>query len=121
LDGSSENDLKLDDRDHVIAESSHRSIECLQVCHRTKWKSDLPEKNQFNKTIALCTPHLQWQASLLGYRDGASLCLELAEHTGDSVELLNRMLYLWPFAAQRGVRPYLVLVRAPALAQACEW
>jgi hypothetical protein len=43
--------------------------------------------------------HLRRLASSLGYRDTASLCQELSEYTGDSVQLVD--LVLWRFAERR--------------------
>jgi hypothetical protein len=43
--------------------------------------------------------HLQRLASSLGYSNAASLCQELSEYTGDSVQLID--LVLWRFAERK--------------------
>jgi hypothetical protein len=49
--------------------------------------------------------HLRRLASSLGYPDTASLCRELSEHTGDSVQLVD--LVLWRFAERQRNNPIL--------------
>lgn len=49
--------------------------------------------------------HLRRLASSLGYTDTAGLCRELSEHTGDSVQLVD--LVLWRFAERQSNSPTL--------------
>jgi hypothetical protein len=47
--------------------------------------------------------HLRRLAAFLGYSDAASLCRELSEYSGDSVQLVD--LVLWRFAERQGTVP----------------